>query len=179
MSKFLVMFRMLQQHGFSAGQIYEFGRCEYGGGTSGCTRILNFLRGKNFTDEEIIDFGQWVYSRDIADDPDLVLVEVLELATSGFSTRVVPALIKKYKSSESADGAIAAFYFLQILGVDVKYKWRGSKILLSAAKHVQSYSLDSRQREIFRGILEMSLEPAVKSFKPRHRRAAKRLLGKI
>jgi hypothetical protein len=173
------MFRILQKNGFNAGQIYEFGRCEYGGGTSGCTRILDFLRGMDFDDEEIIDFGQWVYSRDITDDPDLTTKEVLELTTSGFSNRIIPALVLTYHKSKNADEAIASFYFLQTLGVDVKYGRKGSKILLSAAKHACVYDLDDSQRETVKSILVIALEPNVGSFKKRHVWAAKRLLAKL
>ncbi|MEK7447323.1 MAG: hypothetical protein AAB632_00770 [Patescibacteria group bacterium] len=178
MSKFLDMFRILQKHDFSAGQVYEFGRCAYGGGTAGCTRILDFLRGLDFTDKEIIGFGQWVYCQDIADDHDLTLAEILELTTSGFSTRVVPALAKKYKKSENADETIKAFFYLQILGVDGRLK-DGSQILLSAAKHACSYELNDKQRAVVKSILSMALERAVKSFDECDVWAAKRLLGKI
>lgn len=179
MSGFLDMFRILQKHSFSAGQIYEFGRCEYAGGTAGCTRILDFLRGLSFTDEEIIGFGQWVYSRDITDDPDLTTKEALELATNNFSSRIVPALARTYYKSESADEAVSAFYFLQLLGVDVKFEKNGSKILLSAAKHACSYNLTDSQKETVKSIMEMALELAIGSFNERDTIRAKDLLGKI
>lgn len=163
MSKFLVMFRMLRKQGLLPEQMHEFGRCAYAGGTTSGTRILYFLQKRGFQTEEIIGFGQWIYDRDIANDPDLTLKEVLELTVSGFSNYIIPALVRTYHKSRDADEAIAAFYFLRLLGVNDMFE-NGSAILLLSAKHACSYDLNDSQRVVVKSIIAIALEPAVESF---------------